>query len=104
VEVEVRVEEEIPVICDYCQKSKPQYSCAICGYNFHADCRPDHRAECFSKLRGEMKFIECSVEDCWEAVLAFYRCPICERWFCWQHIEGHVKEELNKAERKIEEG
>jgi len=85
-------------------KPKPEFYCVICDYSFHADCRHLHRYDCASKLRGDMKFVECSVEDCWEPVLAFYKCPVCERWLCYRHVEQHIKEELNKAERKIEEG
>jgi len=103
-EVEARVEEEIPVICDYCQKPKPEFYCVICDYSFHADCRHLHRHDCSSKLRGEMDWVECSVEDCLEAVPDFYRCPVCKRWFCHEHIDLHIEEELDKAERKIEEG
>jgi len=101
--VEVAVEEEMPAVCDYCEKPEPDYSCTICNYSFHAACRGKHRSECYSKLRQEIQYVECSVEDCWEAVLAFYCCPICEQWFCRRHIRLHIEEELDKAEVEVEE-
>jgi len=101
--VEVAVEEEIPAVCDYCQKPEPQYFCAICGYSFHAGCRKKHVEECASRLRGEMEAVECSVEDCDEPTLHLYRCSICERWFCWRHKEPHIYKEVYDAQFMVEE-
>jgi len=104
VEVKTVVEEEIPAVCDYCQKPEPDYFCAICGYNFHAGCRKKHVEECASKLRGEMEVAECAIEGCDRPTLHLYECSICGRWFCAYHREPHIYKEVYDAQFEIEEG
>jgi len=101
--VEVAVEEEIPAVCDYCQKPDPDYFCAICGYSFHDRCRSSHRDECSLNLRRKFQWVECSVEGCFKASTSFFQCPICERWFCYEHGKQHIEKELDDAEFEVEE-